>query len=72
MTKGECYAARDGDKADEVARMGCVRMSDIIGFCELCDCYRSTRTWHTMRRHGTPYATCDRHTPLDRALWETA
>lgn len=45
-------------------------MGEYIGFCELCDCYRRSREWHTMRSHGTPYAVCYRHTPIDIALWE--
>lgn len=64
------YVVKDGDKADYVARQGAVQMGEYIGFCELCDCYRHSRVWHTMRSHGTPYAACNRHLPLDIALWE--
>ena len=64
------YVVRDGDKAAIVVMMGAVHMSQHVGFCELCDCYRNARTWYTMRRHGMPYAVCDHHTPMDMALWE--
>ena len=69
--KGDCYAVKDGDTADEVARIGTVRMHDLIDFCELCNCYRSSRAWQVMRSHGTPYSACYRHTPIDIALWES-
>lgn len=66
-----CYTVQDGDKADDVARMGPVRMTATTGFCELCDCYRVSYRWHVMRWRGTPYLACRHHTPMDRALWET-
>jgi hypothetical protein len=65
------YIVQDGDKADAVARMGAVQMPSTIGFCELCGCYRASRIWHTMRWRGTPYYACQRHTPMEHALWET-
>lgn len=63
------FIVKDGDKAEDVARMGVASMSQYVGFCALCDCYRSSRTWQTARQHSMPYAVCDRHTPLDIALW---
>lgn len=65
------YSVQDGDKADHVVNQGTVHMDEYVAFCELCDCYRRSREWHTMRSHGTPYAVCHRHTPIDIALWES-
>lgn len=67
---GDVYSVRDGDTDTEIPRQGAVRMAASVGWCELCACYRSSPTWSTMRAHGTPYAACGRHTPMDRALWE--
>lgn len=64
------YVVKDGDTAEQVTHAGAVHMHVSVGFCELCGCYRHSHEWHVMRRRGTPYAACGRHTPIDRALWE--
>ena len=66
------YMIQDGDKADVVAQMSCcIVMSQQIGFCEMCDCYRCSRIWRAARILDTPYAVCGKHAPLDIVLWET-
>lgn len=67
---GACYTVKDGDTAEEVVQMGCVRMAASVGFCELCRRYRNSHTWQVVRLHGTPYGVCSRHTPMDIALWK--
>ena len=66
----DAYTVRDGDTDNEIPRMGGVRMSASVGWCELCACYRTSQQWHTMRSHGTHYAACHRHAPMDLVLWE--
>lgn len=65
-----CYTVRDGDMAEEVAREGTVRMGEWTGFCEVCDCYRTNRTWQVLRLRGIPYHVCPRHAPEDVVRWK--
>lgn len=66
------YSARDGDTSEGVAQQGAVRMRDTVGFCELCNCYRDSSTWQMMYSHGTPYAACSKHTPLEIEVWDVS
>ena len=65
----DAYTVQDG--GTDLPR-GAVHMPATIGWCELCAAYRRSPVWHTMRHRGTPYVACHRHTPMERALWETA
>lgn len=66
----KAYVVKAGDKPADVAKMGCVTMSQHIDYCGPCDRYqRMNDHWSVAPSPVGEMRCCEKHTPIELVIW---